>query len=55
MKSLALLLIVLKDMKVRKRRVFFAALGILIGTMTIISILTISSAGRNQIYSQLEK
>lgn len=54
-KSAILLPIVLKDMKARKRRVLFAALGILIGTMTIIAILTISAAGKAQVYSQLEK
>lgn len=55
MKFTSLLPIVLKDMKARKRRVLFAALGILVGSMTIIAILTISAAGKNQVYSQLEK
>jgi putative ABC transport system permease protein len=55
MKSVNLLPIVLKDTKARKRRVLFAALGILIGTMSIIAILTISAAGKAQVYSQLEK
>ncbi len=50
-----LLRIVLKDLKARKRRVLFAALGVVIGTMTITAILTISLAAKAQVYSQLEK
>lgn len=42
-------------MRARKKRVLFSSLGILIGTMTIIAILTISAAGKAQVYSQLEK
>ena len=44
--------LVLKDILRRKKRVFFAALGILIATMTVVGILTIATA---RIYSQLEK
>jgi ABC-type antimicrobial peptide transport system permease subunit len=55
MKFANLLPIVIKDTKARKRRVLFAALGILIGTMSIVAILTISAAGKAQVYSQLEK
>jgi putative ABC transport system permease protein len=50
-----LLRIVLKDIKARKKRVLFAILGVVIGTMTITAILTISMAARAQVYSQLEK
>jgi len=50
-----LLRIVLKDIKARKRRVLFATLGVVIGTMTITAILTISMAAKAQVYSQLEK
>lgn len=50
-----LLRIVLKDVRARKRRILFAALGVVIGTMTITAILTISLAARAQVYSQLEK
>ena len=55
MKYTNLLPIVLKDIKARKRRVLFAALGVVIGTMTITAILTISLAAKAQVYSQLEK
>jgi len=55
MKYTNLLPIVLKDMKARKRRILFAALGVVIGTVTITAILTISLAARAQVYSQLEK
>lgn len=47
--------IVLKDVLRRKRRVFYAALGVLVGTMTAIGILTIGRAGEHGVYSQLEK
>jgi len=46
---------VLKDILRRKRRVLYAALGVLIGTMTVVGILTIILAGQAKIYSQLEK
>ncbi len=47
--------IVLKDILRRKRRVLYAAFGVLIGTMTVVGVLTIAHAGENKIYSQLEK
>lgn len=34
---------------------FYAALGVLIGTMTVVGVLTIAFAGENKIYNQLEK
>jgi putative ABC transport system permease protein len=39
----------------RKKRVLFAALGVAIGTMTVVGILTIALAGQSKIYNQLEK
>ena len=50
-----LLNVVLKDTRARKKRVLFAALGVVIATMSITAILTIAAAGRAQVYSQLEK
>ena len=47
--------IVAKDVIRRKRRVLYAALGVVIGTMTVVGILTIALAGEARIYSQLEK
>lgn len=47
--------IVAKDVMRRKRRVLYAVLGVVIGTMTVISILTIALAGESKIYEQLEK
>lgn len=47
--------IVVKDVMRRKRRVSYAALGVVIGTMTVVGILTITLAGEARIYSQLEK
>ncbi len=47
--------IVLKDIMRRKRRVLYAALGVVIGTMTVVGVLTIAFAGENRIYGQLEK
>ena len=47
--------IVAKDIMRRKRRVLYAVLGVVIGTMTVIGILTIALAGQARIYSQLEK
>jgi putative ABC transport system permease protein len=44
-----------KDVIRRKRRVLYAALGIVIGTMTVVGILTIAAAGQEKVYSQLEK
>jgi putative ABC transport system permease protein len=47
--------IVAKDILRRKRRVLYAALGVVIGTMTVVGILTIASAGEAKIYKQLEQ
>ncbi|MDP2931893.1 MAG: ABC transporter permease, partial [Chloroflexota bacterium] len=46
---------VLKDVMRRKKRVAYAALGVVIGTMTVVGILTIALAGQARIYDQLEK
>lgn len=46
---------VVKDVVRRKRRVLYAALGVVIGTMTVVAILTTTLAGQERIYSQLEK
>ncbi len=47
--------VVLKDMQRRRRRVLYATLGVVIGTMTVVSILTIAMAGQARITAQLEK
>ncbi len=47
--------LVLKDILRRKKRVLYAALGIVIAAMTVVGILTIATAGQARIYSQLEK
>lgn len=47
--------VVLKDILRRKRRVLYAVLGVVIGTMTVVGILTISVAGQTKITDQLEK
>lgn len=47
--------IVAKDVVRRKRRVSYAVLGVVVGTMTVISILTVSLAGEAKIYAQLEE
>ena len=47
--------VVLKDILRRKRRVMYAILGVVIGTMTVTAILTVSAAGQARIISQLEK
>lgn len=47
--------LVLKDILRRKKRVLYAALGIVIAVMTVVSILTIATAGQARIYAQLEK
>ncbi len=47
--------LVLKDILRRKRRVLYATIGVVIGTMTVVGILTIALAGEAKIYSQLEK
>ncbi len=47
--------IVAKDIMRRKRRVLYAALGVVIGTMTVVGVLTIAFAGQARIYRQLEQ
>lgn len=47
--------VVLKDILRRKRRVLYAILGVVIGTMTVVGILTIAMAGQAKITAQLEK
>jgi putative ABC transport system permease protein len=47
--------IVAKDIVRRKKRVLYAALGVVIGTMTVVGILTIALAGQERITAQLEK
>ncbi len=47
--------LVAKDVRRRKKRVIYAALGVVIGTMTVVGILTIALAGETRIYNQLEK
>jgi hypothetical protein len=46
---------VAKDVLSRKRRVLYAALGVVVGTMTVIGILTMAKAGEAKILDQLEK
>ncbi|UCE97799.1 MAG: ABC transporter permease [Dehalococcoidia bacterium] len=52
---MSILKLVIRDILRRKKRVLYAALGVAIGTMTVIGILTISLAGEERIYDQLEK
>jgi putative ABC transport system permease protein len=47
--------VVVKDVIRRKRRVLYAALGVVIGTATVVGILTVARAGQERIYNQLEK
>jgi putative ABC transport system permease protein len=47
--------VVIKDVVRRKRRVLYAALGVVIGTMTVVGTLTIALGGQAKIYNQLEK
>ncbi len=47
--------IVLKDLRRRRWRVLYTALGVVIGTMTVVGILTLAQAGEARIYDQLEK
>src|SRR5208283_4468593 len=47
--------IVAKDVMRRKRRVLYAAVGVVIGTMTVVGILTMAFAGQAKIYKQLEQ
>ncbi len=46
---------VFKDVWRRKKRILYAALGVVIGTMTVVGILTVARAGETKIISQLEK
>ena len=46
---------VIRDVLRRRRRVLFAIIGVLIGTMTVIGIFTISRAGEQRMVEQLEK
>jgi putative ABC transport system permease protein len=47
--------LVAKDVVHRKKRVLYAAIGVVIGTMTVVGILTIALAGQERITQQLEK
>ena len=47
--------IVINDILRRKKRVLYAAFGVVVATMTVIGVITISVAGQSQINSQLEK
>jgi putative ABC transport system permease protein len=47
--------IVLKDAMRRKWRLLYAALGVVIGTMTVVAVLTIARSGEARIVSQLEE
>lgn len=47
--------LVLKDILRRKKRVLYAALGVIIGTMTVVGILTVAAAGQARLINQLEK
>jgi putative ABC transport system permease protein len=47
--------VVLKDVIRRKKRVLYATLGVVIGTATVVGILTVARAGQERIYNQLEK
>lgn len=47
--------IVAKDVMRRKKRVLYAALGVVIGAATVVGILTIALAGQERITAQLEK
>ena len=47
--------LVLKDIFRRKKRVLYAALGVIIGTMTVVGILTVAASGQARIVNQLEK
>ena len=46
---------VIRDAARRKRRLLYATIGVAIGTMTVIGILTIAMAAQTRIYDQLEK
>jgi putative ABC transport system permease protein len=47
--------IVVKDVLRRKKRVAYATLGVVIGIMTVVGILTVSLAGQTKLVAQLEK
>ncbi len=46
---------VMRDIMRRKRRVSFAVVGVLIGTMTVVGVFTIARAGEARMYDQMEK
>jgi putative ABC transport system permease protein len=46
---------VARDIFRRKRRVLFAVIGVIIGTMTVVGIFTIARAGEERMVEQLEK
>lgn len=46
---------VIKDVLRRKRRVAYAALGVVVSVMTVVGILTVAHAAQARIYNQLEK
>lgn len=52
---MSLHLLVFKDILRRKKRVFYAGLGIAVATMTVVGILTMATAGQARIVAQLEK
>lgn len=47
--------VTIKDILNRKKRVLYAATGVVVGTMTVIGILTVADAGQARIYDQLDK
>lgn len=47
--------VVIKDVLRRKKRVAYATLGVVIGTMTFVAVLTIALAAQSRINDQLEK
>ncbi|MBM4450570.1 MAG: ABC transporter permease [Chloroflexi bacterium] len=47
--------LVIKDVVRRKRRIFYSALGVVVGTMTVVAILTMAAAGEARIYNQVDK
>jgi len=47
--------IVTRDVMRRKRRVLYTALGVVVGTMTVVAVSTIAVAAEARIYNQLEK
>ena len=53
--NVTLFQLVTKDVLSRKKRVIYATFGVVIGTMTVVAILTAVWAGKEQLYKQLEK